>query len=221
MRSLVALTAFLALGCDNPGADLPVQEANQVVRLFASTISACSAPPLNLQIDQAAIAGRGWRAVRRVVTWPGNEREVPLSEQVRLRREESELTEWSTDGLPNRMTVSRSNYGHDLIRDSCSVEARTRSEGEAGRVVAGLNRLFGREPERSGVLPRGGDFLTPRFDRPRYGRYWPMPMHAAYLTTADNGYMSLQLVVMPDRDRLDRYHPDNPLHRIPTLESNS
>lgn len=216
MRFLIALTALAALGCDNPGADLPVQDADQVALLFAETIGACSAMPVNLRIDQQAIANSGWRPVRRFVTWPGNERDVPLSEQVQLRGEETEFTEWAREGLPNRLSVSRSNYGQDVFRDSCSVDARTRNEEEAGRVVRALNRLFRQEPERSGVLPRGGDFLTPRFDKARYGRYWPMPGHAAYLTTADNGYMSLQLVAMPDRDRLDRYHPDNPLHRIPS-----
>lgn len=218
MRLALGLAALSLVGCGR-GPNLPVQDTARAIAVFERALGACSAglTPSG-GIDQRAIAASGWRVVSRSArTWTEN-RPLPVDAYPTLRPGEYETTEWTLDGSPSPLFGTRWHASSPEMHDSCAVGARTESRATADQVVSALTRRFGRPPDRAGPLPRGGDFLTPRFDSELYGRYWALPRNDVYVTTGDDGYVSLEVVAMPNRAALDRYSPDNPELRVPTLE---
>jgi hypothetical protein len=217
MRLAFGLAALSLVGCGR-GPNVPVQDTARAIAVLERALGACSAglTPSGA-IDQRAMAASGWRVVSRSArTWTEN-RPLPVDAFPTLRPGEYETTEWRLDGSPSPLFGTRW-HASSPEHDSCAVGARTESRATADQVVSALTRRFGRPPDRAGPLPLGGDFLTPRFDSERYGRYWALPRNDVYVTTGDDGYVSLEVVAMPNRAALDPHSPDNPERRVPTLE---
>ena len=215
MRRFAALAAASVVGCAPQGASLPVQPPEQVLRAFVETVRACTAglTPAG-RIDQAAMARSGWRVVRRrLLIEGGTERELPVNALGTLRRTEYEASEWTRDGVANRIDLARWPDEPHAMHDHCSMIARTENRAAAERVVAAMTRGFARPPDRRGLTPGGGDALAPR-QTPQTVHYWALPRNDAYLTFGERGYVSLDVLAMADRGALDRYHPDNPEMRI-------
>ena len=215
MNRLLPLAAASLLGCAPQGEPLPVQPPEQIVRSFVEAVRACTAglTPEG-RIDQAAMARSGWRVVRRrLMIEGGTERELALNTLGPLRRTEYEATEWTRDGIANRIDLGRWPESPDQMHDHCEVIARTEDRATAERVVAAMTRAFGRQPDRRGLRPGGGDALAPR-RTPQIIHYWQLPRNDAYVSFGDSGYLRLEVLAMTDRNGLDPYHPDHPERRI-------
>lgn len=216
MHRLAALAALSVIGCAPQADPLPVQEPQAVASAIVAAVRACTAglTPTG-SIDQAAMAASGWRVVRRSTRLEAETRELATNAYPTLRPGEYEATEWVSEGVPNRIELIRSDGRPGGLHDYCNVAARTESRGAAERVVAAVAGHFARRPDRSGVRPRGGDFLTPRSDPEQIAHYWALPRNDAYVTISDDGYVQLEVLAMADRATLDQYSPDRPEHRIP------
>lgn len=219
-RLAVLMTLPLAgplAGCDDVAARLPTQESGRVVAAFADAIAGCSSALTgDGDIDEVAIATVGWTVTARSARHLGETRTLALDDrQTGLRPGEYEASAWRHARHTGDMELIR--HGRQtppMLYDTCYMTARVDGDSALAAVLAGLTSRFGRPPDRSGVVPRGGDFLTPRSDPPQQGHYWAMPRHDIYLQTADGGYASVEIVAMPDRDALDRHSPDRPEHRL-------
>ncbi len=215
------LAALTVAGCAPAKDDLPIQEPAQVVAALTEVVRACSAG-LTPQgsIDQSALAASGWRATRRQTRLEQQDRDLPLNQISRLRPGEYEVTRWARPGVTGEIELIRWEVGAggaDLL-DKCTLTARVSGAAPVAQVLAGMTRHFGRRADRHGLVPRGGDFLTPRFDSAPMGDYWALPRHDVYMLSGDDGYLRLEVVAMPDRSRLDQYSSDRPEHRIPPQE---
>ena len=218
MRRLSVLVALSVLGCTGQGGS-PVQETEQVAGLMLAGLRGCSAglTPEG-SIDQGGLAASGWRVVSRMTQFETQDRQLAAGDYPRLRPDEYEFTEWTRDGLPNRMSLTRWDGRPEAMRDECLVDGRVLNRAEAERVVAAMTGYFGRRPDRAGERPRGGDFLTPRFDQVWTAHYWAMPRNDAYLSINDHGYVRLEVLAMANRAALDEYSSDRPEIRIPFPE---
>ncbi|HKR24893.1 MAG TPA: hypothetical protein VJS15_06505, partial [Allosphingosinicella sp.] len=166
-------------------------------------------------IDQGAMAASGWRVVGRSTRLGAETRELAVGAYPALRPGEYEATQWAREGVSNRIELIRLDGRPGSLHDSCDLAARTESRAAADQVVAAVARHFGRPPDRSGVSPRGGDFLTPRSDPERVAHHWALPGNDAYVTISEEGDVRLEVLAMADRATLDRYSPDRPENRIP------
>lgn len=216
MIRFAALAAMPVAACASGGSDLPVQEPTEVVTMFADALSACSAGlTATGTIDQAAMARAGWHIVKRTTRLELEDRTFAPNAYPALRPGEYEATRWVREGYPSEIELIRADGTPDGLVDYCDMPARTEDAKAADTVVAGMAGRFGRAPDRKGELPRGGDFLTPRFDTPNTGYYWAMDRNDAYLTVSDDGHVRLSVLAMPDRSKIDQYSPDRPENRIP------
>lgn len=215
---LTVLAVAAIAGCAPARDDLPVQEPGPVVVGFISALRACSAglTPEG-SIDQNAMAATGWQVISRQTRFEQQDRDLAVNAFPALRPQEYEATRWTRPGATSPIELVRWDTGTDGfdMLDKCVVGARVADDGATGQVIAAMTRVFGRPPDRHGLIPRGGDFLTPRFDPQSTGDYWALPRHDVYILSSD-GYLSLEVVAMPDRSRLDQYSSDRPEHRIPT-----
>lgn len=217
MRVSAALTVLPLAAC---GAydSRPVQSPEQVAALFVAAIRGCTAglTPEG-KIDQTALAATGWRVTKRSTRYETESRDLPLDAFPKLRRMEYEATDWVRDGRPDELEVIRSAVQSNGLADHCGLNARTRDDTTAKAVIDMLSRWFGRAPDRQGEQPRGGDFLTPRFDKAEMSHYWAMPRNDVYVNVRDGG-LGLDVLTMPDRAAVDHTSYDHPEHRIPTQE---
>lgn len=187
---------------------------------FSGAIAGCTAGLTeNGGIDQAELAKAGWAITKRTSRLNANEREHDLDRVARLKPGEYETTSW--DGFQHHYPLSLTRWSAESeirLADSCQVNARVRDAKKVEDILGRFARKFGRKADRSGTLPRGGDFLLPRFDTPSTGYYWAMDQHDIYLTAGEDDHIQLEIVAMSDRSKIDEYSYDNPEHRIPTLD---
>lgn len=216
MKRLIVLAAISIAACAPRGERLPVQAPDEVAAAMIEALRACGAglTPAG-SIDQAAMAASGWRVAERSTRLEAETRVLAANAYPALRPGEYEATRWVRDGISNRIELIRMDGRPGSLGDSCALAARTENRNAAERVVAAFRRHFGRGPDRSGALPRGGDFLTPRFDAEQVGHHWALPRNDAYLTIGEEGDVRLEVLAMADRGALDQFSPDRPEHRIP------
>jgi hypothetical protein len=214
--------AFLALAlalaaCSSSSSDMPVQDPAAVVAAFNAVIAGCARPLTEAGgIDQRALAASGWAVTARTTRFEVTNTTHALTDYPTLRAGEYEATEWRRAGQAGEMELIRQDT-LSAVRsfDHCSMNGRV-SEDAAPQLLAAMTRRFGHVPDRSGVVPRGGDGLTPRFfpDPDPAGYHWAMPTHDVYLTVFPEGGANIDVVAMPDRNALDEYSSDRPSHRI-------
>lgn len=167
-------------------------------------------------IDQAALAKASWIITERTSRLGGEHREHALDSLPELEASEYESTSWDSFQHHYPLELTRwSAKSETRLADSCQLRARVEDDKAVEDVLKKLTEKFERPADRSGTLPRGGDFLTPRFDKASTGYYWAMDQHDIYLTVGEDEHLRLEVVVMPDRDTLDEYSSDNPERRIP------
>lgn len=167
-------------------------------------------------IDQKALAATGWKVTERTTRVGGEDRSHPLDSYPELADSEYEATTWKHKDHKYDLSLVRWDEKSDLrLADNCDLVAHVDSDKDIEAVLSALEAKFERKSDRSGTLPRGGDFLTPRFDKPSTGYYWAMPQHDIYLTVNEHRNLRLEVVAMPGRDTLDEYSSDNPERRIP------
>ncbi len=184
------LTPALVTACSSGGSALPEQDSAAVAAAFGAVIDGCSARLADdSSIDDAALGDAGWALGGR------SERGGIAS------------SSWQRPGVEGRLELTR--YGGELA-DTCMLDARA---DDAGEVLAALSRRLG-APARQGAVPQGGDFLTPRETEDKTGYYWPLPQSDVYLTAFDDRTVRIEVVAMPDRERLDPHSPDRPEARI-------
>ena len=195
MATLLA-PAFVT-ACSSGGNGLPEQDSGAVAAAFGAVIDGCSAGlTADGSIDQAVLGDAGWMVAER------------------SNRGGIETTSWRRDDVDGRLELV--DYG-DALADSCMFDARAAGSDGAGKVLAALIRKLG-APARQGMVPQGGDFLTPRENEDKTGHYWPLPHSDIYLTVFDGQSVRIEVVAMPDRSALDEFSPDRPEARIITEE---
>ena len=215
MRHAPAVTALLLAGCGAGASDLPVQEPAQVVAAFSSAIAACTGALTGRgAVDTAALTRAGWQVTERTVS--GDNRAEPGGGNA-LDGWQAEVTTLLRGDAPNRLFLTRYGATDGSLHERCAIDARVR-RGQVEPLVATLTARIGRAPDRVGEQPRGGDFLTPRFDQPWLARYWQLPRHDLYLATKGRRFVRVEIVAMADRTSLDRFSPDRPEARIPIEE---
>jgi hypothetical protein len=193
MATLLA-PAFVT-ACSSGGNSLPEQDSAAVAAAFAAVIEGCSAGLTpDGGIDQSELGAAGWKVAER------------------SNRGGVETSSWQRDDVDGLLELVR--YGGDLA-DSCMLDARAAGSDGVAEVLAALSRKLG-APARQGVVPQGGDQLTPRATEEKAGYYWPLPTCDIYLTAFDDQSVRIEVLSMPDRDSLDPYSPDRPESRIIT-----
>jgi hypothetical protein len=211
----LAVTATLG-GCSAVDGMVSGQPTEAVAAQFASAWAACGAPlTAEAAFDQAAVAKAGWTITRRSSRLQIEDFEHPLDQPPVLRKDEYEATDWKRASDASELQIIRWNrVDPPLTADTCRTNAKLKSASAVDDLAARMSAKLARQPDRKGTLPRGGDFLTPRFDSNPRGWYWQMPTHDAYLTATDHN-ASFEVVAMPDRSKLDQYSSDRPENRIP------
>ncbi|GAB5487705.1 MAG: hypothetical protein Pars2KO_12750 [Parasphingorhabdus sp.] len=185
---------------------------------FNGAIAGCTAGLTETGlIDQKALAAAGWKVTERTSRLGGKDRDLPLDSYPELADSEYEATTWTHKDHKYDLSLVRWDEKSNLrLADSCDLVAHVNSDKDIEAVLYALETKFDRKPDRSGTLPRGGDFLTPRFDKPSTGYYWAMQQHDVYLTVNETKNLRLEVVAMPDRGAVDEYSSDNPEQRIPS-----
>ncbi len=220
MRALFCSVTALALAaCNTAGSDLVEQTPERVVAAFGDVISACSAQTSdNGVIDQKAVAAAGWLLKSRKSRHEITDTTHALDSYPTLRAGEYEATDWVHAGHAETMQLIRQDeLTPDRLHDHCYMNGRVSSEADLAAVVSGISRLMGKAPDRTGAVPRGGDFLTPRNDPQQTGYYWSLPRHDVYLQTSPGLFANIDVVAMPNRAALDQYSSDRPENRIVIL----
>jgi hypothetical protein len=230
LRNRAAALACLALfsACTGSGSGsgsgsaskIPVQTPALVVAAFRDVVTGCSTPLTAAgEIDQRALAASGWTVTARSTRLTLEDRVLALDAYPALRDDEYEATVWHHARHVGEMQLIRWNPTSTTRSfDHCHSNGRvTKRTGEITAIVAGMAAHFGRQPDRTGAVPRGGDFLTPRSDPQQTGFYWKLPRHDVYLNTEPGGYSSVDVVAMPARESLDTYSPDRPENRLIVL----
>ena len=219
MSRLAALAAIPVAGCMPPAGEPPQQDAAQILTVFGDAIRGCTAGVMPTgSVDQAAMAATGWRVTKRTAELDLEVRSFPLDDYPQLRPREYEVTDWTHDGYPNGLSLTRRD-GSGLLVDYCDVAAQGKGKAGADAVVAGISSHFGHGPDRKGTLPRGGDFMAPKSGPPNIGYYWAMPHNDVYLTASEDGFVRLSVLAMADRAKLNTISPDRPEYRIPLGDS--
>jgi hypothetical protein len=199
---------------------MPTQSAAAVVASFRDVIAGCALPlTTSGEIDQRALAAARWSVTSRKTRLDLEDKVLPLDAHPTLRLGEYEATDWQHAGHVESMQLIRG----DLLSgsqsfDHCRLNARlTNATTDLNAVVAGIVAHFGRSADRTGAIPRGGDFLTPRSDPQMTGHYWQLPTHDVYLEISPDGFAVIDVVAMPNREKLDQYSPDRPERRLVTV----
>ena len=216
-RTVIGGLVVALAACTSSGQQEPAQSSVAVAALLADALKACGAPLAPHGVfDQGAIVAAGWRETKRTTRFEATDQVHAAGTIPELRAGEYEATEWSIAGRTGTLSVIRTDtLTPRLIADRCSINARLDSRDGLASLVAALSSHLGRRVDRAGEMPRGGDFLTPRFDAAPYGYYWQWPQHDVYLVVHDGVSVRLEINAMPDRAGLDRYSPDLPEARIP------
>jgi hypothetical protein len=216
LRSLFAFIAVMGLSaCSN-------QSAAEVSAAFASALDACSKPMAEDvgAFDQKAIAAAGWIITSRIIHNYENadERKADLTKLGALKAKQYENTKWQNYKHMNELEVIRGYAKTRPLPDVCRIHGQVNTKEDAASVIASITKKTGFAIARKGEIPRGGDFLTPRFDGAPYSYYWELPQHNVYLTEFDGHAMRLDIEAVPDRSKLDPNF-DTPEHRIPSGDS--
>lgn len=229
MRVLLFLLPALAiLSACALDSSVPTKSVDDVMATFNDAIAGCTAGLTeDGAIDQAALAATGWQITKRTISSGGAvpedgtlppERAHPLDDYPALKSwefgGEHEVTLWKHPKHDSLIDIARWSAGTDLA-DYCTITARVDGDSGSEKIVSALSKKFARKPDRQGVLPRGGDFLTPRSDKPLTGYYWAMSQNEVYLKVDDDGNLTLDMVAMPDRSKIEEYSSDHPERRIP------
>jgi len=216
---LLLASATLA-ACGQSDSDVPAKSVGEVMSSLNGAIAGCAAGLTeDGAIDQAGLAKAGWVITERTTRLNADEREHELDSLPELEASEYESTSWDSFQHHYPLELTRWNaQSKTRLADSCQLNARVDDSKAVKGVIAKLAEKFGRKADRSGTLPRGGDFLTPRFDKASTGYYWAMDQHDVYLTVGEDEHLRLEVVAMPDRGALDEYSSDNPEVRIPKLD---
>lgn len=219
MRANAALLFFALAACGDAGGDMPEQAPIPVIAALNGVITACAARVSDAGvIDQAALAAAGWTAVSRSVQMNAENRRVAVDEYPVLRAGEYEATEWRHAGHVSVMHLVRwDELTTNRSPDKCMMDARVANPAGLGAVLAGMTQRFARAPDRTGLVPRGGDFLTPRNDLQQTGHYWALPRSNVFLQISPDGFARIEVVAIPNRDALDQYSPDRPENRLVIL----
>ncbi len=211
---------FLALAaCGDAGSSMAEQDPARVIAAFNDAIAACSARTSDAGvIDQAAVAAAEWTVAARTSRLQVTNTTHAAAAYPTLRAGEYEATDWAHAGHAEQMQLIRwDELTTNRTPDHCLMNGRVDNDTALPAVIAGVTRRFGRAPDRTGLVPRGGDFLTPRSDDQQTGYYWALPRHDVYLRTAPGGFASINIVAMPDRETLDQYSPDRPDRQLVIL----
>jgi hypothetical protein len=208
---------LLVTSCRASDDNVPTQSRAAVEALVGDVLHGCGAPLTgDGTFDQPAMAAAGWQERARTTRFEVSNQTHPPGSMPSLRRGEYEATEWALPGRIGVVTVIR----HDTATrkhtaDMCSVNARLEQRASVDTIVTAISAQVGHTIAREGDLPRGGDFLTPRFDQAPHAYYWQMTQHDVYLVAHGSGDVRLEVYAMADRTKLDEYSPDRPERRIP------
>lgn len=220
MRLTAILLCLTLAACgDSAGSDMPEQAPVRAVAAFNDVITACSAGTSDAGvIDQRAMASAGWTVAARSMQLNAENRRVAVGEYPVLRAGEYEATEWRHAGHVGALHLVRwDELTTNRSPDTCMMDVRIADPAGLGAVLAGMTQRFARAPDRTGLVPRGGDFLTPRDDPQQTGHYWALPRNNIFLQISPNGFARIEVVAMPNRDTLDQYSPDRPENRLVIL----
>lgn len=219
MHALPSLIFCVALSACSYGASgVPATGADEVMATFDSAITGCTAGLTGAGlIDQAALGGAGWQLIERKSRFETEDRDHALDSFPELQAGEYEATSWAHSNHGYGLSLTRwDEKSTPRLADSCELDARVNSNDEVEDVLAAFAKKFSRKADREGTLPRGGDFLTPRFDKASKGYYWAMPQHDIYLTVNEHNNIHLQIVAMSDRSVIDEFSHDSPERRVPS-----
>lgn len=207
--ALLLVATWAGGGCNNQ----PAQPASSAIALFNSAIDGCTAGIApDGAIDQKALAATGWRVVERKTRFESTDVVHRPDDYPKLRKMEYEVTSWQRPGLHGGIELIRDGSG--FVFGRCNVGARTKEADGVQRIRSAISAKLGAQPAREGIIPPGGDWLLPRWSKEGHGSYWSLPRHDLYLIHYDDRSAGLEIVVMPDRSKLDEYSPDRPEARI-------
>ncbi len=202
----------------------PAQDIGPIAKALTQAIDGCAQPlTKDGSIDQAALARKGWRIVSRTVMMNGTERAVPLGAYPALKSydvyDEYELTRWTRTGSKQVVTLVRSKLPtgtEDRVHDYCSSDINVNRREDVAKIKASLAAFIGREADKTGTGPRGGDFLTPRFDKSPTISHWALPQHNLFLRDDNDEQLRLEIIGIPDFTKLTRFSPSSAEYRIPS-----
>lgn len=203
--------------CSGSDDHAPSQSRAAVEALFADVLQGCGAPLTNDgTFDQRALVAGGWQERERTTRFEASNQTHPPGSMPSLRSGEYEATAWALPGRIGEVTVIRHDSAtRQQIADMCSVSARLERGVSVDTIVAAISARLGATVAREGDQPRGGDFLTPRFDRAPHAYYWQRPQHDVYLVAHGSRDVRVEVYAIADRTALDEYSPDRPERRIP------
>ena len=204
----------------------PAQDVGLIAKSLTQVIDACAQPLTNDgSIDQDALAKKGWRIVSRKVMMNGTERAVPLDAYPVLKSHDAyneyEQTRWIRAGSEQEVTLFRAKLPtgtQERINDYCYSDISVNRRDDATKIKASLAAFIGRDADKIGIGPRGGDFLTPRFDQAPTISHWALPQHNVFLRDDNDELLRLEVIGIPDFTKLTRYSPDSSEYRIPSGE---
>lgn len=224
MRNFAALLCLALAACGDGGSSVAVQEPSAVIATLNDAITGCTRPLVDaVTIDQAGLVSAGWAVTERATHTapadaPSTRTARAISDYPALRAGEYEATSWRHSGHAGTLYLTRNGPPTAVQSfDNCMIDARVANRVGQAPIIAALTRRFGRAPDRTGAVPRGGDFLTPRSDAQRTGHYWSLPQHDVFLETSPDGHVRINVVAMPDRAALDQFSPDRPENRVVIL----
>ncbi len=208
---------LLVTACRASDDNAPRQSRAAVEALLGVVLHGCSAPLTgDGTFDQRAMVAAGWQERERTTRFDVSNQPHPLGSMPSLRRGEYEATEWALPGRIGVVTVIRHDTAtRQQTADMCSVAARLERGESVDTLVTAISAHLGHKVSRAGDLPRGGDFLTPRFDRAPHAYYWEMPQHDVYLVAHGTSDVRLEVYAIADRTKLDEGTLDRPERRIP------
>ena len=208
---------LLVTSCRASDDNVPTQSRAAFEALVGDVLNGCGAPLTgDGTFDQRAMVAAGWQERGRTTRFETSSQTHPPGSIPSLRRGEYEATEWALPGRIGVVTVIRHDTAtRQQTADMCSVAARLEQGVSVDTIVTVISAHLGHKVAREGDLPRGGDFLTPRFDRAPHAYYWQTPQHDVYLVTHGTSDVRIEVYAMADRTKLDKYSPDHPEQRIP------
>ncbi len=228
MKAPILLLSAGLLSCK------PAVDATPYIATTVQAIKDCGQPiKPDGTIDQATIAKAGWKITSRKVNIDNEERDVPIDSYPPLKGSyeageyfigaQYERTLWTYKGAKPQLALVRhhvsENGRSEGSNDYCSIRFDLNG-GDAEKVSAGLVGHFGKQPDKAGNGKLGGDFLLPRFDKEPFISYWELPQHNIFLRNDGDGQLSVDIIAIPDRTRLDPSSADHPDNRIPSGDKN-
>ena len=198
-------------GCS--GQPLPAITAS-----MASALDACSEPLASDSgvFDQARVKKADWMVVSRTVYGPDGLEKPGADTAIlaTLKTGERETTRWQSYQYEGEIEIARGLAADRSTPDTCSISATAKSSDDVGALLRAITKKAGVGISRKGAIPRGGDFLTPRFDGAPFRYYWALPTRNVYLTEFDGHKLRLDIEAVPDRRKLNPDF-DTPERRIP------